>query len=112
MAKYNIDGMIRHKNDLISLLSWVEEMRCLEHNPVLLLKRQGYACIEGMDTNGLSLSNDDLLLVVQTQFQKEMLQTFGCHAVCMDSTHKTNAYDFFLTTLLVIDDYGEGIPVG
>ena len=69
-------------------------MRCLEHNPVLLLKRQGYACIEGMDTNGLSLSNDDFLLVVQTQFQKEMLQTFGCHAVCMDSTHKTNATIF------------------
>ena len=41
-----------------------------------------------------------------------MLKKFGCNAVYMDSTHKTNAYDFFLTTLLIIDDYGEGIPVG
>ena len=41
-----------------------------------------------------------------------MLKKFCCNAVCMDSTHKTNAYDFFLTTLLIIDDYGEGIPVG
>ena len=36
-----------------------------------------------------------------------MLKKFGCNAVCMDYTH-----DFFLTTLLIIDDYGEGIPVG
>ena len=36
-AQYNIDGMIRHKNDLISVLSWVTEMNTLEHNPVLFL---------------------------------------------------------------------------
>jgi len=29
----------------------------------------------------------------------------------MYSTHGTNAYDFHLTTLLVIDNYGEGFPV-
>ena len=34
-AQYNIDGMIRHKNDLISVLSWVTEINTLEHNPVL-----------------------------------------------------------------------------
>ena len=32
-------------------------------------------------------------------------------ALCIDSTHKTNAYDFFLTTLLLIDNFGEGLPV-
>ena len=40
-AQYNIDGMIRHKNDLISVLSWVTEMNTLEHNPVLFFKPQG-----------------------------------------------------------------------
>ena len=29
--------------------------------------------------------------------------------ICVDSTHKTNAYDFKLVTLLVVDEYGEGI---
>ena len=31
--------------------------------------------------------------------------------VCMDATHGTNMYDFKLITLLVLDDFGEGIPV-
>ena len=32
----------------------------------------------------------------------------------MDTTHATNQYDFLLLTLLVLvlDEYGEGIPVG
>ena len=29
----------------------------------------------------------------------------------MDGTHGTNIYDFKLLTVLVIDEYGEGIPV-
>ena len=39
-AQYIIDDMIRHKNDLISVLSWVTEMNTLEHN-LLLFKPQG-----------------------------------------------------------------------
>ena len=29
----------------------------------------------------------------------------------MDATHRTNAYDFLLITVLVVDEFGEGIPV-
>ena len=29
----------------------------------------------------------------------------------MDSTHGTNHYDFYLTTLLIVDEWGEGVPV-
>ncbi len=29
----------------------------------------------------------------------------------MDSTHGTNSYDLYLTTVLVLDDYGEGVPL-
>ena len=69
-------------------------MRTLgEHNPVLLLKRQGN-----------TISNEGKVIC--------LIKKIGCNAVCMDSTHKTNAYDFFLTILLIIDDYGEEIPVG
>lgn len=37
---------------------------------------------------------------------------FGGEAICMDSAHSTNVYDFCLVTILVIDDFGEGVPVG
>ena len=30
--------------------------------------------------------------------------------VCMDDTHGTNSCDFSLTTLLVVDEFGEGYP--
>ena len=30
----------------------------------------------------------------------------------MGTTRATNQYDFLLLTLLVLDEYGEGIPVG
>ena len=33
------------------------------------------------------------------------------HVVCVDSTHKTNGYDFPLITVLVADEFGEGYPV-
>ena len=41
-----------------------------------------------------------------------MCQKLGGNAVCIDSTHGTNIYDFKLVTMLVVDEYGEGIPVG
>ena len=107
-AQYNIDGIMRHKNDLTSVLAWVEEMNALEYNPVLVFKLQG---IDQCDTTDKS-SKDDFLLVLQTKFQCDMFKKFGCTAVCIDSTHGTNAYDFNLTTILVIDEYGEGLPVG
>ena len=41
-----------------------------------------------------------------------MLIKFGSSAICMNSTHGTNCYDFNRTSLVVVDEYGEGIPVG
>ena len=40
-----------------------------------------------------------------------MLKQFGHNIICIDGTHGTNAYDFTLTTLMVVDDFGMGIPV-
>ena len=41
-----------------------------------------------------------------------MLQKFGKNGALFDSTNGTNMYDFYLMTLLVIDEYGEGQPFG
>jgi len=40
-----------------------------------------------------------------------LLIKLGTDVVHMDSTHGTNVYNFNLTTLLVLDEFGEGIPV-
>ena len=58
-----------------------------------------------------NLSKDDFLIVIQTPFQKDTMQQYGSKAVLMDSTHSTTQYKFLLISIMVIDDYGEGIPV-
>ena len=86
--------MIRHKNDLISVLSWVTEMNTLEHSPVLFFKPQGEENKMRLEMGMDNHSKDDFVLIVQTESQKDMLRKFGSLALCIDSTHKTNAYDF------------------
>ena len=54
----------------------------------------------------------DFLFCLQTEFPRVMLIKFGSSAICVDSTHVTNCYDFNITSLVVVDEYGEGIPVG
>ena len=54
---------------------------------------------------------EDFFIVVQSPLQKQMFETFAHKGVCCDSTHGTNAYDFSLSTVLVIDDFGQGFPV-
>ena len=51
------------------------------------------------------------MLVIQAPNQKQLLQKFGSNIVCMDDTHGTNRYHFYLITVLVVDEFGEGCPV-
>ena len=39
-----------------------------------------------------------------------MMQAFGNNIICVDSTHETNMYDFFLITVSIVDEFDEGIP--
>ncbi len=83
------------------------ELQALEYDPVTIFKPQGQECVT--DT---CLAKNDFLLGIQTKFQSEMMKAFGDKLICMDATHGTNHYDFKLVTVLVLDDFGEGIPVG
>ena len=103
--QYNIEGVEKHANDHTSIAAWVEEMKQMEFNPVVTLKQQGTAIEEE------GVRQDDFLLAVQTHFQLEMMKAFGNNIICVDATHGTNLYDFLLVTLMVVDDFGEGIPV-
>ena len=40
-----------------------------------------------------------------------MLKTFGHDTVCIHTTHSINLYDFSLITLVMIGEYGKGIPI-
>ena len=52
------------------------------------------------------------MIVIQTEHQKNLAKKFGSNGICSDSTHGTNSYDFTLTSLLVVDEFGEGQPIG
>ena len=62
-----------------------------EDNPIIVFKQQGKE--QSGDLN--DLSKDNILVAIQTSFQRDMLKEFGTNAVCMDSTHGTNSYNFF-----------------
>ena len=59
------------------------------------------------------LAKKNFLLGIQTEFQRDAIKRFAGSGgvVCVDATHGTNVYDFFLITVMVLDVYGEGVPV-
>jgi len=52
-----------------------------------------------------------ILLGIQTEYQCDAMQYHGAKVICMDSMHGTNVYDFMLVSIIVVDNYGEGLPV-
>ena len=103
--EFNILGVEKHPNDYVSVEAWVTQMQSQEFNPVLFFKQQGIEDKENI------LGKDDFLLCIQTEFQFEMFKAYGHTVICIDATHSTNMYDFLLITVLVIDEFGEGVPV-
>ena len=102
--QYNIEGIRRYPNDLISVAEIVNEMEDLYYNPVILFKQQG----EPPSNCCTDSAKENFLLVLQTEFQSDMLCRHGRKGVCMDATYKINDYDFNLITLMVLDDFQEG----
>ena len=102
-------GVAFAKSDADSVAAWVEQVRRDGRDPdqVRFVKFQGEP-----SPSGVHLAVEDFMLVIITRFQLSWLQKVGgeMKEVAMDSTHGTNEYNFQLTTLLVIDDHGEGVP--
>jgi len=76
-----------------------------ENNPILFYKLQGETAPEDLD-----VLQEDFFIVIQTSFQKAMAQTFASKGVSIDSTHGTTGYELLLTTVIVTDECGEGLP--
>lgn len=104
---FGLHDVRRHANDQTSLLSWIQEWRESDSNPVLYYKLQG----DAPDFLYRDLKTEDFIIIIQNPLQKHMAQKFVPKGVCLDSTHGTTGYDFYLTTLLVIDEFGSGFPV-
>jgi hypothetical protein len=51
-------------------------------------------------------------LVLASPFQVNMLNTFGRKMVHLDGTGGTNKNGFWLASLLVVDEFGNDVPVG
>ena len=81
----------------------VKELQAESYNPILLYKPQGIT-----DLKLSTISKDGFILALQTEFQRDIYRQYASTVICIDSTHKANAYDFKLVTLMVVDEYGEG----
>lgn len=92
----------RHENDAVSVKLWVETMKQLEESPILYFKEQGEidACF----------TKDDFILIIMNEFQAKRLTTLGKSKICIDGTHGLNSYGFQLYTIMVVDEFGSGVP--
>ena len=80
--RFNVDGIQKHSNDFVSVANIVGEMQTLDYNSILLYKQQG----EEPSEECKLLNTRDFLLLIQTEFQKDMLIKHGSEGVCMVAT--------------------------
>jgi hypothetical protein len=112
----------RHENDAVSIESWINEMKELGDDcPVRYFKQQGWpgdkvlcapvGLLAGNGTLRIESPHpheSDFVLIIMTNGQAEMLKTYGNDVITTDSTHGSNAYDFQLTTIMVLDENRSG----
>ena len=103
---FGIEGARKHTNEQQSVHAWITEWEQSESNPVLFYKLQG---LDYTDEEDLNLRSDDFIVILP--FQNILAKKLAHKGVCCDATHGTTAYDFKLTTLLVINEFGEGLPI-
>ncbi|XP_072400426.1 uncharacterized protein [Diabrotica undecimpunctata] len=101
----NITEGCRHKDDATSVKLFVLEWSKMEANPVLFYKAQDEDCKES------KLKKQDFCIILMTDAQIELFNNFGGNIITIDGTHGLNGYDFEMTTIMVIDEFGEGLPV-
>lgn len=51
-------------------------------------------------------------VILMTKFQTQQIVKFGSDKIFIDGTHGTISYDIQLYTLMIIDEFGSGCPVG
>lgn len=93
----------RHMDDAISVDRLVKELQLESPSPVLFYKQ------DTADAEFPKLMKDTFLLVIMASFQASIFEEFCSKVTCIDSTHKTNEYRFKLLTIVVPDEYCNGM---
>ncbi|GIZ02203.1 ULP_PROTEASE domain-containing protein [Caerostris extrusa] len=103
---------LRPENDALSVMCNVERLKAEEYNPILLFKPQNCKTLYGPPGLDALLNSDkSFALGIQTETQTEMLIKHSYKIICIDSTHGTNRYGFYLLSIHIQDEYGQGYPV-
>jgi len=104
---FSLDKPIKLEGlDDLSVESFVQQFMDKPDNPILLYKPQG-----GGMSQSSRIGNDDFLLGYMDMEQQDLFERFGSDIVMMDSTHGTNPNNIKLTTVMVVDENCEGLPV-
>lgn len=75
---------------------------------MLLYKSQGKPASHGFE----HFSINEFNIAIQTSLQADILKKVSSdRIVYMDSTYGTNGYYFNLITVIMVDEFGAGIPV-
>ncbi|GIX66720.1 ULP_PROTEASE domain-containing protein [Caerostris extrusa] len=107
-----LQNSVRPENDALSVMSNAERLKAEEYNPILLFKPQNSKTLYGPPGLDALLNSDkSFALGIQTETQKEMLVKHSYKIICIDSTHDTNRYGFYLLSIHIQDEYGQGYPV-
>ncbi|XP_008188185.1 uncharacterized protein LOC103310726 [Acyrthosiphon pisum] len=102
-ASYNLNNeSVLHKNDALSVESWVQTVRSDDRFSLVYYKPQ-----DNIDPLFPNLKKEDFVLIIMNNYQKSMLEKFGNDVICIDGM---NSYNFNLTTVLILDDMREGFP--
>ncbi|XP_055940992.1 uncharacterized protein LOC129971329 isoform X1 [Argiope bruennichi] len=108
----HLHNTIKPINDAMSVFCTVEKLKNEKYNPILIFKLLMSDTIFGPSyLDSLPNCENSFALGFQTEAQKDMLMKHSHKILCIDATHGTNHYDFFLLSLYVQDEYGQGYPV-
>ena len=88
--------------------SW-QEKGC--DSPLCYYKKVGVSNDDTSDTAKSSFTSKDFLLVIQMPSQCEILRS-NERTLCVDATHGVTGYGYYLLTILVVDIFGQGYPIG
>lgn len=51
------------------------------------------------------------MIVLMTPYQRDVITKYASEKICVDTTHKPTDYDFLLTSLVTVDEFGAGCPI-
>ncbi|XP_065203343.1 uncharacterized protein LOC135833443 [Planococcus citri] len=101
--KYNLNSVVKYNDDDMSGIDALyEKCESMDSNPILMYKK--------IDEPFGALCNEDMMLVIITDEQREMLRKFGHDIICIDSTFNSEKLKLQLTSVFILDEFEVAFP--